>query len=326
MFSKTMKKIFFILSLSLVFSSAQSAVIQLKNGDIINAEVLERSDSEIKIAHPAFGEISIPTAQVTSVNGLAFTVATETAVEEIKENIDTAELATEEDPGLLGFNVDLFPGWEHKLGAGFNGKQGNTNSQSAHAEYRGFFENEQKRWEIRSVYDFNDGGDDDAQNEFYAQATRDWLSPDSEWFYFAFGKYQWDEFKSWDHKVSATLGTGYEFINRKDLLLLGRLGLAGEQTVGGPEPGFTPELMAGADFKKTFNEQHSLAAKTSFYQSFDNTGWRNISTLDWDISIDKLLGLGLRLGLENEHESQPDGNDVHNDFKYKLSLVWGWGS
>jgi len=320
-----MKQILLFLSLSLVFFSAQAAVIQLQNGDTINADVLERTDTEVKIMHPALGELTLPTAQITSIDGQVFAaIATETS--EITADVDVATLPTEEDTGLLGLDIDLFPGWEHKIGAGFNGKQGNTNTQSAHAEYRGFFEDEKKRWELRSVYDFNKGDEDDAQNEFYAQATRDWLRPNSEWFYFAFGKYEWDEYKSWDHKLSGTLGTGYEFIKRDDLLVLGRLGLAGEQEIGGPGEGFTPELMFGGDIRKTFSEQHSLMLKTAFYQSLDDTGWRNISNLDWDIVIDRALGLGLKLGLENEYEDQPSGDDVHNDFKYKLTLVWGWDS
>jgi len=338
-----MKRLAIFCFLSLYLTNAHGAIIQLSNGDTINADVIERTDTIIKISHPALGIINLPTGQITAIDGQVFAAKAVkvTDTEQVaKSPADQPSLKTaavdnnqpkeikkiDEDIGLFGFNYRPLKGWEHKLGGGFNGKQGNTNTTTAHVEYRGSFENELKRWNIRSIYDFNEGDENDAQNEYYAQATRDWLRPGSPWFYFADGKYEWDEFKSWDHKITGILGSGYEFIKRRDLLLLGRLGLAGQQTVGGSNPGLSPEIMFGGDVNKTFSEIHSLKLKTAFFQDIeDRDSWRNISNLDWDIILNRIWGLGLTIGLENEYESMPDTGDVHNDFKYKLSFVWAWG-
>jgi len=331
-----MKQLVIFCLLCLYFSSAHSAIIIFSNGDTINAEVIERTDTSIKISHSAMGEIDIPTNQISTIDGKVFAAkpidppeAQQIDVASAEQQADTKESGEtkkiDESSGLFGVNYRPLRDWEHKLGGGFNGKNGNTNTETRHVEYRGNFENKQKRWDIRAIYDFNDGDEDDAQNEYYLQDTRDWLRPDSEWFYFASGKYEWDEFSSWDYRITGVAGSGYEFIKRKDLLVLGRLGLAAKQTVGGSNPGLDPEFMLGGDVNKTFSDVHSVKFKTAFFQGLSNTGWRNISTLDWDIVVNELWGLGLNLGLENEYESIPDDGDVNNDFKYKLSFVWAWG-
>ena len=340
-----MKRLAIFCFLLLGMGNAHSAVIQLSNGDTINADVIERTDKTVKISHPVLGTIDLPTGQITSIDGKVFaakaakvTDSEQTAKSPAdQQSIKTAAVddnqpkeikKIDEDSGLFGFDFNLRPlrGWEHRLGGGFNGKQGNTNTTTAHVDYRGNFENKQKRWILRSVYDFNEGDENDAQNEYYIQVTRDWLRPDSQWFYFADGKYEWDEFKSWDHRVTAILGSGYEYIKRRDLLVLGRLGYSSQITEGGSDPGYTPEFMFGGDVDKTFSDVHSLTLKTAFFQDLtDSASWRNTSNLDWDIVVNRLWGLGLTIGLENEYESQPDLGDVHNDFKYKLSFVWAWG-
>jgi len=324
-------------------NSAHSAIIQLSNGDTINADVIKRTDTIIKISHPVLGIIDLPTRNITAIDGQVFAakVVKVTEDEQVAKSgadqkssktvaVDDSQIKEikkiDEDSGLFDIHLRPLKNWEHKLGGGFNGKQGNTNTTTAHIDYRGNFEDKGKRWAIRSIYDFNEGDENDSLNEFYAEATRDWLRLGHPRFYFATGKYEWDEFRSWDYRILGTLGTGYEYIKRRDLLVLGRIGIAGQKTVGGSDPGLVPEFMFGGDIDKTFSEIHSVTLKTAFFQDFTNSeSWRNTSNLDWDIVISRLWGLGLTLGLQNEYESIPDVGDVNNDFKYKLSFVWGWG-
>ncbi|RLA22569.1 MAG: hypothetical protein DRQ61_05990 [Gammaproteobacteria bacterium] len=324
-----MKRFALFCFLSLCFGVSHSAVIQLSNGDTINADILERTGSDIKISHPAMGKIALPIEKITTIDGKILATPAVISENEQSPSPHQPDENEEADKGFHFFdsNFRLLRGWKHKIGAGFNGKQGNTNTTTIRAEYRGNFEDQLKRWDIRTVYDLNSGDENDAQNEYYVQATRDWLRPDSLWFYFAMGKYEWDEFKNWDHKIGGTLGTGYEFIKRQDLLLLGRFGFSIQNTIGGSDPGLDPELMFGGDMDKTFSEIHSLKLKTAFYQSLtDSSSWRNITNLDWDIVVNQLWGLGLTISLQNEYESRPDAGDVESDFKYNISLVLGWDS
>jgi len=338
-----MKYLLVFFALIFVIGNANSAVIELSNGDTIHADILKRTDTSITISHPALGEINISTTQLNTIDGKVFASSPSSENEKTaktpntdQQEIKTADASdsnpteqvtkTDEHSGLFGTNFRLLRGWSHKVGAGFNGKRGNTDSTTMRIDYRGRYEDERKRWAIRSIYDFNAGDENDASNDFNFRATRDWLRPDSPWFYFATGNYEWDEYKVWDHRITGTIGTGYDIISRKDLLLIGRLGIAGQQTIGGTDPGFVPEFMFGGDVDKTFSDMHSLKLVTAFFQSLQSSGgWRNITNLDWDIMLSReRSGLGVTVSLENEYESQPDPGDVNNDFKYLFKLTWNW--
>jgi len=325
-----MKNIIFFCLLYISLGCAQSAVIQLSNGDTINADVIDANINNIKISHPVLGSINLPAQQVISIDGKTIAAETnkEPAIKTLVLDKSTPEEEVAENEANDGFSLSdlrLMKDWNHKFGGGINGKSGNTDTTIARIESRSSLENELRRWDIRSVYSYDSGDDTDAENEFYIETTHDWLRPGSPRFYFTGAKYEMDRYSNWDHKLTGTVGLGHEYIKRKDLLVLGRVGLVGRETVGGSDPGFNPEMMLGSEMRKSFSKVHSLNLKTAFYQSLTDSSWSNTSNLDWDIVLHQLWGLGLTIGLKNEYESDPDDGDVHNDFKYNLSFLWSWG-
>jgi hypothetical protein len=54
------------------------------------------------------------------------------------------------------------------------------------------------------------------EKRFTAELFKDWLLPGEDYFYFANGRYDWDDFQDWDSRWSGFGGIGYQFLRIAD--------------------------------------------------------------------------------------------------------------
>ena len=81
----------------------------------------------------------------------------------------------------------------------------------------------------------------------------------------------------------------------------------------------TTQTMLAA-YKITKNQ--TLTGYTHFYPDLGDGGtFRNESAVHWKMTLDPTKGMSLKLGLENEYESQVGPGTKHNDIKYYGALV-----
>ena len=214
--------------------------------------------------------------------------------------------------------------WKHEVDVGLNGSTGNSESMNLHAGYNGGYKDADHGWKLTSAYDKAKSDGAESRNQFFADLLKDWYWNGSPWFAFAQGRYDWDEFKDWDYRLSASGGAGYEFIDNDSWYLAGRFGLGGNKTYGDADEEFTPEAILGMEAAWTISERESVDFKTTFYPSLDESGeYRNITTFNWKMTLSEQGKLAMKIGLINEYDSlAPPGTDK-SDFKYNLSLVWG---
>ena len=92
--------------LALLPAASRADKIELKNGDTIDVEVIERKDGDLVVEHPQLGRMVIP-----------------------KEDIKPP---TPPNPGLLG--TSFLAGWDRHLGAGLSGSSGNSKDFSFNGE------------------------------------------------------------------------------------------------------------------------------------------------------------------------------------------------
>ena len=305
------KKGFLWVGLMLGSSMAQATVIELVNGDSLNADVLKRTADKVVVSHAVLGEVSLSTAQVLTIDGveLAAMAAPEVEVTEVKSGV---------------FNSRILRGWDRSFAAGFNGSKGNSDTMAIYAGLNATYEDDYKRWKFNSSFDSSENQGDKTKSQFYAGINRDWLIQGSKWFYFAGAKYDWDEFKDWDYRLTGLLGGGYQFVKTDTRSLLGRFGLAGKQNFGGGNSGFTPEAMLGIDADWVLSDKQSLHFTTEFYAGLETMGeYRNITKFAWKILVDEGWDMKLNLGFDNEYESEVGDGVEKNDFKYRAALEWG---
>ncbi|MET0005679.1 MAG: DUF481 domain-containing protein [Candidatus Thiodiazotropha sp.] len=214
--------------------------------------------------------------------------------------------------------------WKHEVEAGINGATGNSESINVHAGYSGGYKNANHAWKLVTAYDKAKSDGEDSRNQFFADLLKDWYWHDSAWFAFAQGRYDWDEFKDWDYRLSGSGGVGYVFIHDDAWHLIGRAGLGGNKTYGGIDEEFTQEATLGLEAAWTISERESVDFKTTFYPSLEEHGeYRNITAFNWKMVMSEQGTLAMKIGLINEYDSLAAPGTERSDFKYNLSLVWG---
>ncbi len=214
--------------------------------------------------------------------------------------------------------------WKHELEAGLNGSNGNSDSLNVHLGYTGSYKDADDGWKFITAYDKAESDGVESRNQFLADLLKDWYWSGSPWFAFAQGRYDRDKFKEWDYRLSASGGAGYAFIDDGTWYLAGRFGLGGNKTYGDPDEEFTPEALLGLDAAWKISERESVDFKTTYYPSLEESGeYRNITSLNWKMTMSERGTLAMKVGLLNEYDSLADPGTDKNDFKYNLSLVWG---
>lgn len=296
--------------------------IQLKGGDVINAKITAKDDASITIEHPSLGTMTIARDKIEAI--YADPDAMATAEAEADAAAKAAELEAERaaDEGLFG--VGLFKGWNRQLEIGLNGADGNTQNLNFRAAFKTDYEDDEDRWLYSMLYRTASSDGTTSEKNFNAELFKDWLLPGKDYFYFANGRYDWDDFQDWDSRWSGFGGIGYQFIDNDEWNVRGRAGLGGNQEMGGTlGDEFTTESLLGVEADWQIKDGHAFAFTNYLYPSLEDIAdFRNVTTLDYIITIDRDKGLALKLGLTNEHDSATPATSKKNDFTYYASLIW----
>ncbi|MDR4505110.1 MAG: DUF481 domain-containing protein [Candidatus Scalindua sp.] len=298
--------IFIILFLSPISLSAE--IITLQNGDTLHAIVTKRTDKELYIKHTNLGSFTILWEHIASINYEGKTAPGEkvTAIPHV-------------DKGL--FYSRLFRNWKRSLEVGLNGAVGVSNNSKFRSLYEMRYKDHKRRWHFSMFYLLTEENSEVEENRLTANLIRDWLLPNSKWFYFSKFGYDWDRFKDWDYRTRSSAGLGYEFIKKDNLKLLSRFGPSTYHTEGDENDTTVIEADLGVEMMWKIRDKHTLGFTNDFYPSLSNKGeYRNVTTLDWKFDLNHYRNMGVKFGLYNELDSS---EDERYDFKYSISLVLG---
>jgi putative salt-induced outer membrane protein YdiY len=213
--------------------------------------------------------------------------------------------------------------WRHQLEIGLNGASGNSETANIHLGFNTDYADSLKTWKFTSAYDRSKSDGDVSANRFFADLKREWIWPEIPWFSFLQGRYDWDEFKDWDDRLSASGGIGYQHLKNDSWDIASRVGLGGAISRGSDEDEKTPELVLALDLGWLISEYERFEFTTAFYQDLDETGeYRNLTAINWAIKMAEARNLAIKLGLKNEYRSKVSEEKENNDFTYNLSLLW----
>ena len=279
--------------------SASAGEVTLQNKDVLTGTVTRSDDAGVTIEHAELGTLDLPREQVRDVK------------------ISKSDPIFEEQP-----EPDFFWGWEKSLSAGVTGSKGNTDTFSSYAEFETENENDTDRWFMHARVFYGEEDGDNTRNEYEAGLTKDWLYPGKPEFFWGSLLYEHDRFTGWRDRTSGFLGIGYTFIDRDNHSLIGRLGAGGNYEAGLVDE-FTPELYAGLEGVWKINTASTFKYYTTFYPSLDPAfdEFRNVTGASYQIKVDAAKGLSLKVGAENEFNSEVEPGTKKNDFKYYAALV-----
>ena len=267
-------------------SSGHAAEVRLESGDVLVGEIVSESDQSIVLDHPLLGRITIPASEVEK-----------------------------PPPNPAVFGGGFLEGWTRSLSAGMSGASGSSKNFAADAQLALERDNEDTRQVMLAAYFYASDDKLASSNRFLASYDHDLLLSDSRWFLFGQGRYDYDEFKAWDHRLAASLGAGYQLIQSDLFELRGRMGAGLSQTFGGEEE-LRPEGLAGIEGVWTVSENQNFTLASSFYPDLGNAPeFRTLSKLDWNIALADVKGLGLKIGFLHEYDSETQSAENH-DLRY----------
>jgi len=299
---------------------ADTIRIVLTTGEVLYGELGRETDEHMFIQHPLLGELRIARDDIKT-----FAIgARAIAKAEVPKPADAKppERPKPPDDGLLGFG--WLKDWDRRLEAGVSGASGVSSNQQAHVGFMADYEDTEVRWQQRARFFRSESDNVETANSAMVSINRDDLMPGSPRFSFAGGRFDRDEFQDWRNRLGINAGVGLQIAQTERYRLLGRLGLGATYSWGGPEGQVTaPEGLIGFDMNWKMSKQQSLAVTNMLYPSLKHGGeFRNVTTFDWIIDLDKELGMGLKLGVNNEHESDREDGLDKNDFKYTSAFIW----
>ncbi len=304
--------------------------LHLVNGDVLHVQVIEEADDHVVVDHPVLGRLTIPRASIAQI------VRQEEGSPDSPGDGKHPDEVTR-DPAPPGVEAPTEPEnqaapalpppptpvpWKVSLELGFTGTQGNTETTDIRLALLAGRETTEARIALDTSYLYGETSGDRRLNRFTAGGRHDWLFPESRWFIFAQARYDYDEFQSWEQRVTGGAGVGYEFVKNDTVRLMGRAGLGAVWEIGSEDDGIEPEAILGLDFGWQITSRQRLGATTTFYPNLGDLGeFRIVSSADWTIQLDQASGIDLKLGVAHEHQSRVDPGRERDDIKVFGSIV-----
>lgn len=318
------------------FVVAQTDTIELSNGDRITGTIVETNEDGTVIENSVFGKVLIPHGHLISVVPTASDDVAAIAKAKAAENAASTARAAGADTrvkaqiimlpepdhvpsGLFGTNF-LF-GWEKSFELGLSGSSGNSENHNLHIGAQASYEDEKDRWNFTSAYFFSSDDGDASQNELFITLIRDWIIPESKWFYSAQSRFDWDEFQTWECRISSHAGFGYQFVQKDSLELNGRIGAGFSQELSPDE--CRREALAGLEGAWQITEQQKISGGMTIHPDLsDIREFRTLSHLEWIIAPENYESINLKLGMNHEYQSHVGADDDKDDVTYYLALVY----
>lgn len=206
--------------------------------------------------------------------------------------------------------------WDNRITVGFGLSEGNTVRSNVNAQWRSARESDTSRLTLGAGYFYATDESETSENRASAGFVHDWLFEESRWLLFADGRYDYDQFQTWDHRVAGHGGVGYHLADTDDLDITLRAGAGAAKEFGGPDDDIRPEGVLGADLDWRITSRQTLAGSTRYYPSFDDTSeFRTLSSLDYSIQIDQMDGMSISFGVIHEYQSDVAPEDEEHDVR-----------
>ena len=300
-----------LITLFLCASPLAADEIRLKTGDRIIGTIVEQDEDHVIMTHPVLGRLEIPRAQIESIS-----------VEPDDEGTEPpAKAAPPDKPAAPADEPPTMPEWEFSLVLGLRARAGNTDSQTFNAAFTASRETPAVRTRFDASYYLDISESDKTDSKLTAGVGHDWLLPKSRWFYFAQGRYDFDDFQSWQHRLGTHAGVGYHLVKTEDFLLKLRGGIGGAKEWGSDDQDLRPEGLFSSGIVWQISDRQKLTAESTVFPDLqDLSEFRVLTNGQWSLLLDEKNRLSVNLSLQHEYQSIVDPGIDRNDFRVVAGL------
>jgi putative salt-induced outer membrane protein YdiY len=195
-------------------------------------------------------------------------------------------------------------GWVFSIEAGLNGSSGNSDLINFRAGLGARREASDMVTALRAAYAYGKSGGVNDKSRADVDIRNDWIFGDSRWGLFALGKFEFDNFQSWNYRLSLFAGPSYRLLDTQPITLSLRAGAGAKKELLSPNQAWEPELLGGLDAEWRLNERVKLVGLYEIYPSL-----KRLSTFRWlargalEVLVDPSLNLVLKAGVENRYDT-----------------------
>ncbi|MCA9296000.1 MAG: DUF481 domain-containing protein [Phycisphaerales bacterium] len=275
----------------------------LQSGDRLTGTIIERGTDIVILDHDVLGRMEVPVRELAG-----------TGMSDAQRELyyGTAMAAMQEVAEKE---------WKSHFEFGAGGSFGNSDTQNINAAFQTKRENDEDATTIDAKYFFGTSDGVRTDNRFTAGILQDWFVPDSPWLFFATGRYDYDEFNSWEHRISAFGGVGYQLIDEEDKDLTLRAGLGASQEFNSPDEDLNFEALFGVDFNWKISEKQTFHVDSTIYPQLDDFSmYRTLTNANWAVLVDEASNLSLTVGLQHEYQSEVAAGVKRNDLRVTAGL------
>ena len=294
-------------------------VIELDGGSRLRGELVQDGPEAVTLLHPTLGEITIPTGDIAARLDAGARLGPK-----VEEELPPP-------PGILG--TPLLEGWEKSLAAGFNGKEGDVSEFGVNASFEGDYEDDQRRWRLRSAYFYGTAEGERTKDEGFARLRRDWLLPDNPLFLFAEARGDYNGFSGYRYRTGGFGGAGVLLLGdpggdglaASDALdLTARLG-AGVSYEWGDVDAYLAEALAAIELKWDPTDGQTVRFNHTYFPDLENLGEsRNVTEASYTVKVELSRGLSVKVGVFNEYLSETADESTHNSLTYFGQLQYSF--
>jgi len=282
-------------------------VVRLKNGDVLRGTIVEATEKQMILDHPVLGELTIPVDQIESVP--------EDAPRSGAAEPEPAQAEKEEKPAEPKVK------WKSNIDVGFNATYGNSEDQSLAIDVGTDRKSPRSHLKLDASYYFATSDGDTTDNEFKFIGNHDWLVPESKWFYFGRGSYEFDEFESFRHRVTGHAGPGYHLIEADDLTIDLKAGLGARKQFVSDNEDVEFEAIAQALGEWQITDRQTLAFDAAIFPVVtDPADYRTLENVTWRMTLDQAQTLNLSFKLGHEYQSEVGPDTEQHDVRLFLGL------
>ena len=216
-------------------------------------------------------------------------------------------------------------GWSSSLDLSAISETGNTDEKSLRFGATLDREYDLIKYKSDLSYYKKDSDGENTDDKLTFGLTRDSAIKNSDWFTFLMGRYDYDVFESWRHRLGLHGGWGYNLIQTRDFRMDLRAGPGIRKEWGSDTTDLEAEGVIGSGLKWRPTARQTFSSSIFYYALLtDTSDYRTRIRFDWNYLLSDEINLSFFLGLLHEYQSvvDPGKEDTdtrfHTGFRFKF--------
>jgi len=217
-----------------------------------------------------------------------------------------------------------YKAWNGSIDLGVNGSEGNSQNFNLRT---GLNAKRTLPWSLTTLlfnYVNNSANSAQTTDRAFFDGRYEWVFLESPWSSYAHETTDYDTFRAFNVRITLDGGVGYQFWKNDLSSFKGRFGPGVSREIGGPNNDWTPEFVFGLIYNWQISKMQKLNFSIDYFpQADDIANYRFNSQINWEVVLDQVNNLSMKIGVVDRYDSTPEGK-VPNDVDYKTVLVWSF--